>query len=56
MKNTFLLFSLTVAQNEAVVEQFLKENETAGRIFMLKFIFCVKITSEASPISFGPLF
>ncbi|XP_073226716.1 rRNA (cytosine-C(5))-methyltransferase NOP2C isoform X3 [Cicer arietinum] len=30
--------SLTVAQNEDVVEQFLKENITAGRIFVLHFL------------------
>jgi hypothetical protein len=36
--NTLLLISLTVAQNEDVVEQFLKENITAGRILMLKFV------------------
>ncbi|RHN41963.1 putative multisite-specific tRNA:(cytosine-C(5))-methyltransferase [Medicago truncatula] len=29
--------SLTVAQNEDVMEQFLKENITAGRIFILHF-------------------
>jgi hypothetical protein len=38
LTNTLLLISLTVAQNEDVVEQFLKENITAGRILMLQFV------------------
>lgn len=37
LTNTLLLISLTVAQNEDVMEQFLKENITAGRIFILHF-------------------
>ena len=50
LTNTFLLISLTLAQNEDVVEQFLKENVTAGRMLMLRFISCMKIMSEASTI------
>lgn len=45
LTNMLLLISLTVAQNEDVVEQFLKENVTAGMIFMLhiQFLFSWKI-------------
>lgn len=49
-----MIISLTIAQNEDVIEQFLKENPSAGRISMLLVISCVWIFFNASAIIFYP--